>query len=122
MNATSRLRPSAISPRSVQGPSAMTWPASTRSPSKTTGFWLMQEPALDRSNLSSRYVRRCRPADDRGGRCGRAGVGGRPRLGEPAQMVVAEALGVGGTAVRIIGDPGHVAAGIVGVVGVGQVQ
>ncbi|WP_408638170.1 amino acid permease [Nonomuraea corallina] len=56
-------------------------------------------------------------ADQRGARlAGGAGVGGRPRGGEPAQVVVGEALGVGG---RPVGDPGDVAAGVVGVV---QVQ
>ena len=51
MNATSRFLPSAISASSVQGPSAMTWPASTRWPSATIGFWLMQVPWLLRRNF-----------------------------------------------------------------------
>ena len=39
---------------SVQGPSARTWPASTRAPSSTMGFWLTQVPWLLRRNFSSR--------------------------------------------------------------------
>ena len=42
MKATSTLRPSASSPWSVPGPSAMTSPWSTRWPLRTIGFWLMQ--------------------------------------------------------------------------------
>src|SRR5271167_881434 len=51
MIATSRFLPNAISPFSVQGPSAMTWPASTRSPASTIGDWLAQVPWLERANL-----------------------------------------------------------------------
>ncbi len=42
MKATTMLRPSASSPISVDGPSAMTSPAVTRSPTTTIGRWLMQ--------------------------------------------------------------------------------
>ena len=42
MNATSTLRPSASSPCSVAGPSAITCPFRTRVPGRTIGFWLMQ--------------------------------------------------------------------------------
>src|ERR1041385_1534139 len=56
MNAASRFLPSAISPRSVHGPSASTWPCSTRSPSSTMGFWLKEVPWLERLNLDTRYV------------------------------------------------------------------
>ena len=42
MKATSTLRPSASSPRSVAGPSAITCPRFTPSPTFTIGFWLMQ--------------------------------------------------------------------------------
>ncbi len=56
MNATSRFLPSAISPFSVAGPSARTWPSMTRSPSETMTFWLTEVPWLDRENLARRYV------------------------------------------------------------------
>ena len=42
MKATTTLRPSASSPCSVAGPSAITWPLRTRAPRRTIGFWLMQ--------------------------------------------------------------------------------
>ena len=51
MIATSRFLPSAISPSSVHGPSASTWPTSTRCPSSTIGRWLAHVPWLERSNL-----------------------------------------------------------------------
>ncbi len=51
MKATSRFCPSASSPLSVEGPSAITWPARTLSPSRTSGFWLMLVPWLERSNF-----------------------------------------------------------------------
>ena len=41
---------------SVAGPSARTWPSTTRSPSSTTTFWLTEVPWLERENLATRYV------------------------------------------------------------------
>ena len=51
MKATSTLRPSASSPWSVAGPSAITSPALTRSPLWTIGRWLMQVFWLERRYL-----------------------------------------------------------------------
>src|SRR5438132_1339736 len=51
MNATTTLRPSASSPHSVDGPSAITSRNATRSPSRTIGFWLMQVFWLLRCHL-----------------------------------------------------------------------
>ena len=51
MNATSTFSPSASSPRSVAGPSAMTSPILTWSPRSTIGFWLMQVFWFERWNL-----------------------------------------------------------------------
>ncbi len=56
MNATSRFLPSAISPVSVQGPSARTSRSSTRCPSSTIGFWLKQVPWFERRNFWMWYV------------------------------------------------------------------
>ena len=50
---TASRRVRASSPRSVQGPSASTWPWPTRSPTRTSGFWLMQVFWLERLNLVS---------------------------------------------------------------------
>jgi hypothetical protein len=52
MNATSTFSPSASSPRSVAGPSAMTSPACTLIPGSTIGFWLMQVFWLERWNFT----------------------------------------------------------------------
>jgi hypothetical protein len=54
MNATSTLRPSASSPSSVDGPSAMMSPFSTRSPTFTSGRWLMQVFWFERWNFIRR--------------------------------------------------------------------
>jgi hypothetical protein len=51
MKATSTLWPSASSPSSVAGPSAMISPFVTRSPRLTIGFWLMQVLWFDRMYL-----------------------------------------------------------------------
>ncbi len=48
MKATMTFCPSASSPVSVAGPSAMTSPLRTRSPAFTIGFWLMQVFWLER--------------------------------------------------------------------------
>ena len=48
--------PSAISASSVHGPSAIGVPTSSRSPSLTSGRWLMQVPWLERLNFASLYV------------------------------------------------------------------
>ena len=53
MNATSTLRPSASSPNWVDGPSAMISPASTVSPTFTSGRWLMQVFWFERWNFIS---------------------------------------------------------------------
>jgi hypothetical protein len=53
MNATRMLRPSAISPLSVDGPSAMMSLALIFWPFFTMGFWLKFVPALERMNLRS---------------------------------------------------------------------
>ena len=58
MKATSRLAPSASSPRSVEEPSARTSPFCTLSPSFTTGFWWMSVPWLERMNLVRLYSSR----------------------------------------------------------------
>ncbi len=59
MNATRRFLPSDSSPSAVDGPSASTSPALTLSPTATTGFWFMQVPWLERSNLSRAKERFC---------------------------------------------------------------
>ena len=51
MNATRTFWPSANSPCWVAGPSAITWPRTTRSPLTTMGFWLMQVFWLLRRNF-----------------------------------------------------------------------
>ena len=56
MNATSTLRPSAISPLSVEGPSAMISPALTFWPRFTMGFWLKHVWLFERMNLRSSYT------------------------------------------------------------------
>ncbi len=54
MNATSTFRPSASSPNSVEGPSAMMSPFFTTSPTRTSGFWVMQVDWFERWNFCSR--------------------------------------------------------------------
>ena len=51
MKATSTFRPSASSPTWVDGPSAMMSPALTRSPTFTSGRWVMQVFWLERWNF-----------------------------------------------------------------------
>ena len=48
--------PSAISPLSVEGPSAITSPALTFSPFTTIGFWFIHVPPFVLLNLRSLYV------------------------------------------------------------------
>ena len=47
--------PSASSPLSVEGPSAITSPLATCSPFSTIGLWLIQVPWFERLNLISLY-------------------------------------------------------------------
>jgi hypothetical protein len=54
MNATTTFLPSASSPMSVDGPSAMTSPLVTVSPTFTSGRWLMQVFWFDRWNFRRR--------------------------------------------------------------------
>ena len=54
--------PSAISPASVLEPSARTCPSTTRSPTSTTGRWLMQVPWFERRNFLSLYSSRSSPS------------------------------------------------------------
>ena len=51
--------PNAISPWSVDGPSAITWPFSTFSPLLTIGLWFIQVPWFERLNLSNLYLSIC---------------------------------------------------------------
>ena len=55
MNATIRFLPSAISPRSVEEPSASTSPALTFWPVVTRGLWWIRVPWLERMNFCSSY-------------------------------------------------------------------
>src|SRR5438067_2028569 len=55
MKATSRLAPSASSPRSVELPSASTWPVFTFSPRPTIGFWWISVPWFERMNFVRWY-------------------------------------------------------------------
>jgi hypothetical protein len=54
MNATSTFWPSASSPSSVDGPSAMMSPWHHTSPTRTSGRWLMQVFWLERWNFAER--------------------------------------------------------------------
>ncbi len=56
MNAMKQFLPSAISPRSVSGPSAITSPAFISSAFDTIGVWFIQDPAFERLILSSLYL------------------------------------------------------------------
>ena len=55
MKATIRFLPSAISPLSVEEPSASTSPALTFWPLRTRGFWWISVPWLERMNFCSSY-------------------------------------------------------------------
>ena len=56
MKATITFLPSASSPLSVEGPSAMTWPTSSTSPLKTTGFWFKHVFWFERLNFVRLYI------------------------------------------------------------------
>ena len=53
MNPILMFLPKAISPKSVEGPSANTSPLSTQSPLATIGLWFIQVPWLLLLNLRS---------------------------------------------------------------------
>ena len=55
MKATRQFLPSAISPSSVEEPSASTSPAFTFCPTEIVGVWWMIVPWFERMNLSSSY-------------------------------------------------------------------
>ncbi len=90
MKATRRFLPSAISPWSVEEPSARTSPALTVSPTFTRGFWWISVPWLERANLCSSYSSLPSPCsiDDRvgvdvGDRAGGFRPAGRRRCRAP---------------------------------------
>ena len=58
MKATIRFLPSAISPLSVEEPSARTSPSATSWPAFTSGFWWISVPWLERMNFCSSYSSR----------------------------------------------------------------
>ena len=64
MKATIRFLPSAISPWSVEEPSASTSPAFTFWPVVTSGFWWISVPWLERMNFCSSYSSFAVVADD----------------------------------------------------------